>query len=167
MSGLEIRTPDGEDEIRDSIEIMVSSEPWITLGRTRDEAAAILKSDKREAYVAVLDGSVVGFIVLVLRGLVVGFIQSIAVRSDLRSRGVGRALMEFAESRIFEDYPNVFLAVSSFNTDARRFYERLGYEEVGELRDLLVRGHSEVLLRKTTGPISEFESGKRLKAQSS
>jgi RimJ/RimL family protein N-acetyltransferase len=36
---------------------------------------------------------------------------------------------------------------------ARRLYERLGYELIGELRDDLVRGSSELLLRKTIGPL--------------
>jgi hypothetical protein len=46
--------------------------------------------------------------------------------------------------------------VSSFNPDARRLYERLGYSVVGELKDLIVPGHSEILLRKTLGPLTEF-----------
>jgi ribosomal protein S18 acetylase RimI-like enzyme len=43
--------------------------------------------------------------------------------------------------------------VSSFNPRARELYERLGYEFIGELKDYLVRGHSELLMRKTIGPI--------------
>jgi hypothetical protein len=39
---------------------------------------------------------------------------------------------------------------------ARALYLRLGYEVVGELRDYLVRGHSEWLLRKSVGPLAEF-----------
>jgi ribosomal-protein-alanine N-acetyltransferase len=45
----------------------------------------------------------------------------------------------------------------SFNDAARRLYDRLGYRVVGELTDYLVQGHSEVLLRKTVGPISQYE----------
>jgi ribosomal protein S18 acetylase RimI-like enzyme len=48
------------------------------------------------------------------------------------------------------------MCVSSFNEGASRLYQRLGYHVVGELRDYLVRGHSEILLRKTIGPIGEF-----------
>lgn len=64
--------------------------------------------------------------------------------------------MEFAEQRIFRDSPNVFICVSSFNDAARRLYERLGYQKVGELRDLIVPGASEHLMRKTTGAWSTF-----------
>jgi ribosomal protein S18 acetylase RimI-like enzyme len=45
--------------------------------------------------------------------------------------------------------------VSSFNHGARRLYERLGYHVVGELTDYIVEGYSEILLRKTRGPLTE------------
>lgn len=52
--------------------------------------------------------------------------------------------------------PSVFLCVSSFNAGAQGLYRRLGYTVVGELTDYLVRGHGEVLMRKSRGPWSEF-----------
>ena len=107
-------------------------------------------------YVAAHAGEVVGFLVLNMRGAFVGYIQTVALREDWRGRGLGSRLIAFAEERILRDAPNVFMCVSSFNTRARALYERLGYEVVGELRDYIVRGHSEWLLRKTTGPLSEF-----------
>ena len=74
---------------------------------------------------------------------------------EVYGRGLGSALITFAERRIFHDQPNVFICASSFNPGARRLYERLGYVAVGELTDFVVRGHSELLLRKTTGPLTE------------
>ena len=76
---------------------------------------------------------------------------------DVLLRGVGRRLLAFAEERIFRESPNVFLCVSSFNAGARRLYLRLGYELIGELKDYIVRGHSELLMRKTRGPLREFQ----------
>jgi ribosomal protein S18 acetylase RimI-like enzyme len=52
----------------------------------------------------------------------------------------------------------VFLCVSSFNTAARRLYERLGFEVVGRFPDFIVRDHDELLLRRTTGPWAEFSA---------
>jgi len=60
--------------------------------------------------------------------------------------------MGFAEERILRQSPNVFLCVSSFNHRAQTFYERLGYQRVGELPDFLVQGQAEILMRKTRGP---------------
>jgi RimJ/RimL family protein N-acetyltransferase len=39
--------------------------------------------------------------------------------------------------------------VSSFNPRAQKFYAKMGYEKIGVLRDLVVTGHDEWLLRKT------------------
>jgi len=45
------------------------------------------------------------------------------------------------------------MCVSSLNLGARRLYDRLGYQVIGELTNYIVQGHSEILLRKTTGPL--------------
>ena len=135
---------------------MATTEPWLTFGRGFEESYALIRDPNREVYVALDDASrIAGFAVLVMQGAFVGYIQSLAVRDGCRSRGIGTALMEFAERRILRDTPNVFICASSFNPGARRLYERLGYQVVGELPDFIVRGHAETLLRKTTGPLAE------------
>jgi ribosomal protein S18 acetylase RimI-like enzyme len=100
--------------------------------------------------------AVAGFLVLTMRGAFTGYIRTVALDAEWRGRGLGTALIAFAERRILRDTPNVFLCVSSFNGRARALYLRLGYEVVGELRDYLVRGHSEWLLRKSVAPLAEF-----------
>ncbi|MFN2565832.1 MAG: GNAT family N-acetyltransferase [Gemmatimonadaceae bacterium] len=156
-----VRPIAGDDEVRVCAQIMATSDPWVTLGRTTDQALAILSDrEVQEIYVAVHEGTVVGFVILVLKGAFVGYIRTVAVHADWRSRGLGRRLLRFAEERIFRESPNVFLCVSSFNTRARSLYDRLGYETVGELRDYIVRGHSEWLMRKTLGPHAEFRRDK-------
>jgi len=40
------------------------------------------------------------------------------------------------------------ISVSSFNTEARRFYERQGFAEVALLPDLIKPGFDEVLMRR-------------------
>jgi len=149
-----------DDEAWTCAELMASSDPWRQLGRTAEQSYRIIQDPAREVYVALesvgAEPRVVGFIVVSMSGAVVGYIQSVAVREDWRGRGLGTALIELAERRILRDTPNVFICVSSFNAGARRLYERLGYTVVGELADYIVRGYSEILLRKTTGPLYEF-----------
>jgi N-acetylglutamate synthase-like GNAT family acetyltransferase len=94
-----------------------------------------------------------------MHGGFVGYIQSVCVAAGWRNTGIGSQLMAFAEKRIFSETPNAFILVSSFNQDARRLYERLGYEVVGELKDYIISGHSEILLRKAIAPLAEFEGG--------
>jgi [ribosomal protein S18]-alanine N-acetyltransferase len=148
-------------QARACAEIMATTDPWLTLGRTFDESYRIIRDPAREVYVALEEQGadrpprVAGFTIIVMQGPFVGYIQSVAVHEAWRGRGLGTALIAFAERRILREQPNVFMCVSSFNTGARRLYERLGYQVVGELTDFVVRGHSEILLRKTTGPLAE------------
>ena len=137
-------------------EMMAGSEPWITLGRGYGESLAILTDPSREVYLALYGEETAGFLVLEMDGAFKGYVKSICVTPAYRGRGVGARLMAFTENRVFRETPNVFLCVSDFNEAARRFYEGLGYEEVGTLRDYIVRGHSEILMRKTMGPLAEF-----------
>jgi [ribosomal protein S18]-alanine N-acetyltransferase len=136
--------------------LMSSSEPWVTLGRTYESSLEILSNPSREIYVARMGDELAGFLILLMQGAFVGYIQTVCIAPEHRSRGLGRRLVDFAEERIFRESPNVFLCVSSFNTEAKRLYLRLGYELIGELKDYLVRGHSELLMRKTRGPLNEF-----------
>ena len=147
----------GDADAEDCARIMSQSEPWITLGRDYARSLEVMRLPTQEVHVA-LDaaGRVSGFIVLIMQGALVGYIRVLAVREDWRSRGVGAALVAFAEQRIHRQSPNVFLCVSSFNPRGRAFYERLGFESVGELRDFIVAGHSEWLMRKTIGPLADF-----------
>ena len=157
-----VRQLETDDEAVACARIMSSSEPWITLGRDYALSLATVRDPAREVYVGVTegDGEVVGFLILSMRGAFVGYIQSVGVRDDWRGRSLGTALISFAESRIFAETPNVFICASSFNGRARALYERLGYEIVGELRDYIVRGHSEWLLRKSIAPLADWTSSR-------
>jgi ribosomal protein S18 acetylase RimI-like enzyme len=139
---------------------MAASEPWITLQRSFDSALRALRDSGKELYVVPDGNQVAAFVLLDLRGPLVGYVQSICLRPDRRGRGLGTALIAWAEQRIFRESPNVFLCVSSFNSEARRLYERLGYEVVGRLPRFIVRDHDELLLRKTRGPWVDFTRGR-------
>ena len=141
--------------------MMAGSEPWITLERGYEESLALLQDPAREVYVAFEEGRVLGFVILNMSGAFVGYIQTVCVGEEDRSRGIGTLLMRFAEERIFRDSPNVFLCVSSFNPRAKALYERLGYGLVGELKDYIVKGHSEFVFRKTVGPMRGFHENKK------
>ncbi len=137
--------------------MMSSSEPWKTLGRSYDACLARMRDETKERYAAVgEDGAPDGFIIVNMQGPFPGYIQTVCVAPEERGRGLGARLVAFAEERIFRESPNVFLCVSSFNPGARRLYERLRYGVVGELTDYLVKGHSEILMRKTVGSLDEF-----------
>jgi ribosomal-protein-alanine N-acetyltransferase len=133
--------------------VMSASEPWLTLGTSYERSLALLSDGSRERYLAEVSGKRAGFLMVSMQGAFVGYVQLLGVAAEFRGRGVGKALIEYAERRIFRETSNVFICVSDFNQDARRFYARMEYEAVGELRDFIVKGYSELLLRKTIGPI--------------
>jgi [ribosomal protein S18]-alanine N-acetyltransferase len=146
--------------------LMANSEPWLTLGRTYEASLAIIRDPTREVFVLRdRTGRLSGFLILCLVGAFVGYIQTICIDPTCRGQGLGTRLLAFAEQRILRRFPNVFMCVSSFNHEARRLYERLGYRVVGELSDYIVAGHSEILLRKTLGPL--MSAAKRGEAPSS
>lgn len=153
---LNIRRLQSDAEAQQCAELTANSEPWLTLRRTYAESLRILRNPAKEVYLGIMAGQFAGFIILDLNGAFRGYIQTIAVTPEWRNSGVGSQLIKFAENRIFREAPNVFICVSSFNPNAQRFYARLGYERVGELKDYVVAGHSEFLLRKTIAPLAEF-----------
>ena len=137
--------------------VMSASEPWLTLRRGYEDSLRIVSDPSREVHVVWSGAQRLGFAILNMKGAFVGYLQTICVAREARGRGVGSWLMAFVEERVFRESPNFFLCVSSFNPGARRLYERLGFEVVGTLRDYIVRGHDEILMRKTRGSLDEFK----------
>lgn len=156
LETLSIRPLESDVEAQWCARLMSSSEPWLTLGRSYPESLERMRDQTRERYVARLGSVLAGFLVINMKGAFVGYIQTVCVSPEFRNKGIGTKLVEFAEKRILPEAPNVFICVSSFNYEARKLYEQMGYKMVGALMDYVVRGHSELLLRKSTGPIAEF-----------
>jgi len=138
--------------------MMANSEPWITLRRDYDASLKILTDSSREVYLAMVGDEIAGFTILNMHGAFVGYIQSVCVAPPWRGKGIGSELMDYVEKRILSETPNVFICVSSFNKRVQNLYERRGYEAIGELKNWIVPGHSEILLRKTIAPLTEFKS---------
>ena len=153
---IQIRFLDSAKDARVCARMMAESEPRISLKRGYQESLKILTEPMREVYAARLREEIVGFIVVEMVGTFKGYIKSVCVSTAHRDQGIGSILMNHAEERVFSETLNVFLLVSDFNRGARKLYERLGYEEIGEFKDFITRGHSEVLMRKSIGPLSDF-----------
>ena len=134
-------------------EIMAGSETWITLGIPMDEIMKTLNAPLQDVYAAYVEDEIVGTMVIHTGGAFSGYLKSIAVKPGWRNQELDEKMMEFIEKEVFSTYKNLFLCVSSFNSDAQQFYKKLGYEKIGELKDYLVAGHDEILMRKTIAPI--------------
>ena len=143
-----------ENEVEGCAHWLTISEPWITLGFNQARSEFALRRDGLEKWVAVDDSNTpVGVALLNFGGPFIGYLQILCVAPEQRGKGVGSALLDFVEERVFARNPNLFLCVSDFNESAQKLYKQRGFEQVGRLENFLVSGHAELLLRKTRGPI--------------
>jgi len=128
--------------------LMASSEPWISLRRDLAGCRESLERPGTELLVARSTGEPVGFVLVAPHGVAgCPYIASIGVAADARGRGIGSALLHFTEQR-FAGRGHLFLLVSSFNDRAQRFYRRHGYDRVGEVKDFVIAGMSEIIFHK-------------------
>jgi len=111
--------------------------PVESLSFVASEVRDLLKVPDQIIFVATQNGNVVGYVSAQVqrraetpfrRPNVALYVQFMGVRSEMRRRGIGRALVnairEAASSREIE---SVLLDVWAFNSEARAFYEAVGF----------------------------------------
>lgn len=93
-------------------------------------------SPNENLYVAELGGEVVGTFQLLFtrtltgRGSLTMVLEAVQTRPDMRSRGIGKAMVDYAvEEARRRDCRVVRLTSNDTRTDAHRFYERHGFEK--------------------------------------
>lgn len=149
MTGTTISIQKGtEADIGWCTRLMASTEPWITLRPSAVACEAVFRRAGCELFLARRSETNVGFILLQQSGLAGSpYVGAIAVSEQARGHGVGSQLLAFAEFHC-HDARNIFLCVSEFNAGAIALYKRTGYEQVGLLKDYIVNGHDELIMRK-------------------
>ncbi|HWA14739.1 MAG TPA: N-acetyltransferase [Burkholderiales bacterium] len=148
--------PIEERDVEACARMMQASDPWVTLGTRAQTLVSLLRNPDRLRVVAERGTAIAGCIVVSTAAPLSGYVQAVCVAPGERGHGIGRRLMAHVEERLFATGPNVFLFVSDFNVAAQAFYRQLGYRQVGEVPDFLVAGRSELLMRKTRGPIHGY-----------
>jgi ribosomal protein S18 acetylase RimI-like enzyme len=133
--------------------MMSKSDPWITLGMNYDMCSKAFEGDLKEVYIIRNEKEIVGFVILQIGGTFKGYIQTICIHEAYRGMGLGIKLLQYCEERILKISPNIFICVSSFNKGAIKLYERFGFKKIGELENFVKNGFTELLLRKTFGPM--------------
>lgn len=135
-------------------EALIDSEIGATYFSTAEGAEAFLQQglNKGEVFVAIDgQGACVGYVWFTLAGAFYRFpyLLNIAVKKDLREKGIGKKLLAFFEAKGFAKASKLFLLVSDFNVEAKRFYQDRGYKEVGVIPDLVKAGVAEHIMMKT------------------
>jgi ribosomal protein S18 acetylase RimI-like enzyme len=133
---------------------LAESEPWTTLGYDKSdwEQYFVPLPQGRETFVIAQDAQVAGLAVVRQKFLLGDYLELLGIAPFARGKGLGTILLRHVESVVFGRANNLFACVSDFNIDARGFYRRHGYQEIGSLQDLIVAGSAEILLRKSMGP---------------
>jgi len=100
---------------------------------TRSAMRQFAESRKARVVIAESVGALAGFAILHAEGRV-GYIVTLDVAEDFRRRGLARQLMEAMEQEA-EDAACAVVGLHVFvgNEAAIRFYERVGYERVGDV----------------------------------
>ena len=112
---------------------------------------AILEGIRQGNLYAVLIGEAcVGFTYIIPKGAFHSFpyLHIITIKEEYRGQGVGKALLDYSERIACEMADKLFLVVADFNPEAKRFYERNGYQQVGEIPNLYRHGITEYLMAK-------------------
>ncbi len=99
-------------------------------------------------YVAIVENVCVGFLFYIPDGAfhAYPYLHLIAVKEGYRGKGIGKQLMHFFEQTARDK--KFFLVVADFNPEAKRFYESIGYREVGKIPGLYREGIKEYLMMK-------------------
>jgi ribosomal-protein-alanine N-acetyltransferase len=158
---LHIRLVADTGVFNDCARMMEASDPWITLGMSYEQCRLAFDGPCKEIYVAEFENKLAGFAILQVCGTFKGYIQSICVDEGCRGKGIGRQILEFCEKRILLISPNIFICVSSFNKGAIKLYYETGFKLVGELTDFVKEGFTELLLRKSVGPVVGYGANKK------
>ena len=153
MTNPVIRSMDPDDR-GPVVRLLGDSDPWKTLGYTKDDWNRIFcpTPQGRDCYVVELDGHVAGVTIVRQKFLLGDYLELLGVAEWARKQGIGRSLLSHVERLVFGRTTNLFACVSDFNESARAFYKKHGYQEIGPMPNFLIPGSAELLLRKTAGP---------------
>jgi [ribosomal protein S18]-alanine N-acetyltransferase len=144
----------GLDDREAVVHLLGESDPWTTLGYTKDDWNRVFcpLPQGRESYVIELDRRVAGVAIVREKFLLGDYLELLGIAVAARGKGLGGKLLAQIESIVFARTKNLFACVSDFNQSARAFYKKQGYQEIGPMPNFLIPGSAEMLLRKTAGP---------------
>lgn len=133
--------------------LMAATPLWQRYGVTLEGARrtlAVAPDHGGRVLVARVGDELAGFVLVYPRGGFArsGYIRLIGVVAACQGQGLGDALMAAAETLVADVAPDMFLLVSDFNVEAQRFYQRLGYVQVGALPAYVLPDVTELILWK-------------------
>ena len=99
------------------------------------------------------DDDCLGFMYFMPKGVFGSYpyLHIVVVKEEYRNLGIGKQLIKYFEENS-SDYSSTkyFLTVDDFNPQAKKLYESLGYQRVGELKDFYKNGITSYIMMKAT-----------------
>jgi GNAT superfamily N-acetyltransferase len=151
-----------DKDIPEGARIMVQSEPWRSRGANEESLRRLLEASlgRGDTFVAEEESLPAGLACFIPEPVIAegGCVRFIVVREDKRRRGIGRQLMGFVERKVFSRSASVFVSIPAGSEAARRFFERLGYEKVGEVPASAGEPPTEWILRKAWKARAQYQA---------
>ena len=156
--------PVGPSNAAELARALAGMDPWRTLGYRPELLSRYLarKDAALHRFAVSIRGTAAGCFCIRHPWLMGPFLELLAVFPGFQGKGLGGTLVRWLEGEVRPSCRNIWTTVSSFNASAARFYEHMGFAEVGILRGLIMPGFDEILLRKAVDFTAEAaESAER------
>lgn len=150
---MDINITKGElNHLEDCYEALMKSDIGKEYFLSFDARKILVEGLKNKEIDVALDdqGKCIGFLWYEMQGAfgMHTYFHMIAVKEELRGKGIGKKLIAQFEENTFKNDNMIFLMVADFNTDAKKLYERLGYKQVGVIPSFYKKGVDEYLMMK-------------------
>jgi [ribosomal protein S18]-alanine N-acetyltransferase len=149
MEAIEIQKMKPEDAVL-AAQIIDANDLFELYGLTEVRARELFLNALQDAsnliYALRINGVVSGFYWAIINGAFGRslYLRLIAIHPEYQSKGLGEKMIRHME-KLPEASKGIFLLSSKNNFNAQRFYQRNGYQYVGEIKDYLKKGLDELL----------------------
>lgn len=133
---------------------MALIDPWLRLGIDAQALYLALTQQGTDmrGYEARAGGEAHALITYRTGWLYGPYIRLLAVMPEAQGRGTGSLLVQHViDDARAQGARNVWVCASAFNAGALTFYERLQFERIGQIGNLVTDGEAEILLRLDLG----------------
>ena len=149
FSGYELKSLEAVDVLVIA-ETLSKMDPWKTLDYGADELAKHLLITNPLSFRFVISGEAgrIGVVCVSYPWLRGSYLDLLAIFEPFQGMSIGRQVIKWLETQTKIKGKNIWALVSNFNKSARKFYQKMGFNEVAILNDLVKPGYDEILIRK-------------------
>ena len=153
LESCQLTAPVTKEQAQAIGEALAVSEPWASLKFSATALANYLTREDAalRRYAVSVDGQLAGVICVRTPWLRGPYIELLGLFPNSRGKGIGKQLLNWAESEARREAKNLWVVASSFNQEALGFYESFGFSRIGAIPGLVMPEQDEILLRKVLG----------------